>query len=142
MMEWMAAAPSQPVASAADDETVLIVDDDASVLDALGELLESEGYAVVTALNGREALERLRGGLRPCVILLDLMMPVMDGWDFRQEQVKDRDLKDIPIVIVTAAGFSEASMKAQFGDIQLVPKPPVEEHLLEAIRRRRDEPLH
>jgi CheY-like chemotaxis protein len=79
---------------------------------------------VATATDGRDALEQLRGGLRPCVILLDLMMSGMDGWDFRHEQMKDDDLKDIPVVVITAAGFSEASVRAQFGDIEFVPKPP------------------
>lgn len=123
-------------------ETVLIIDDDRAVLNALGELLESEGYAVATALDGVDALNQLRAGLRPCVILLDLMMPRMDGWDFRHEQLKDPYLKDLPIVIITAAGFSEASVKAQFGDIEFVPKPPPEKGLLDAIRRSCGEPIH
>lgn len=126
----------------AEPETVLIVDDDRAVLNGLGELLESEGYAVATAMDGVDALKQLRAGLRPCVILLDLMMPRMDGWDFRHEQLKDPDLKDLPVVVITAAGFSEASVKAQFGDIELVSKPPPEKGLLDAIRRSCGEPLH
>jgi CheY-like chemotaxis protein len=116
--------------------TVLIVDDDQAILDGLGELLENEGYRVATATDGRDALQQLRSGLRPCVILLDLMMPGMDGWDFRHEQMKDDDLRDIPVVVITAAGFSEASVKAQFGDIEFVPKPPTGQALLDAVRRR------
>jgi CheY-like chemotaxis protein len=121
---------------------ILVVDDDLAVLNALTELLESEGYKVATAIDGLEALGQLRGGLRPCVIVLDLMMPVMDGWDFRHEQMKDQALRDIPVVVITATGFSETSVKAQFGDIEFVAKPPHIRGLLDAIRRRSGEPLH
>ncbi len=121
---------------ALDAATVLIVDDDVSLLEALADLLELEGYRVATATDGRAALDQLRSGLLPCAILLDLMMPGMDGWDFRQEQLKDNALKAIPLVVVTAAGFSEASIRAQFGDIEFVPKPAPEGALLAAIRRR------
>ena len=122
-------------------ETVLIVDDDRAVLSGLSELLESEGYAVATAMDGLDALGQLRGGLRPSVILLDLMMPRMDGWDFRYEQLEDDDLRDIPVVVITAAGFSETSVKTQFGDIEFVSKPPSEQRLLDAIRRHCGAPL-
>src|SRR4051812_35441721 len=85
---------------------VLIVDDDAGFRGALRERLETEGYSVIEAVNGLAALRRLRGGLRPSVIVFDLMMPEMDGWDFRFWQLRDPDLRDIPVVLVTAAGFS------------------------------------
>lgn len=123
-------------------ETVLIVDDDRAVLNALSELLESEGYAVAKAIDGADALTQLRAGLRPCVIVLDLMMPRMDGWDFRHAQLNDPLLKDLPVIVITAAGFSEASVKTQFGDIELVHKPPPERELLDAIKRRCGEPIH
>jgi len=121
---------------------ILVVDDDRAVLNALTELLESEGYKVTTAIDGLDALDQLRGGLRPCAIVLDLMMPVMDGWDFRHEQMKDQALRDIPVVVITATGFSETSLKAQFGDIEFVAKPPHIRGLLDAIRRRSGEPIH
>ncbi len=121
---------------ALDPLTVLVVDDEQTVLDGLGELLESEGYKVATATDGQDALDQLRTGLRPCAILLDLMMPGMDGWDFRHEQALDPDLSDIPVVIITAVGFSETSVKAQFGDIEFVPKPVPVDALLAAVRRR------
>ena len=116
-------------------DTVLVVDDDLSVRTALKELFETEGYAVALAANGRAALNHLRGGLRPCVILLDLMMPVMDGWDFRAEQLADPELKDLPVFILTAVGFSAATVRAQFGSIPFVPKPPAHEGLLEMVGR-------
>ena len=117
--------------------TVLIVDDDLPVRTALKELFETEGYAVALAANGRAALNHLRKGLRPSVILLDLMMPVMDGWDFRNEQLADPALKDIPVVILTAAGFSAETVRAQFGDIPFVPKPPPHTGLLDVVKRLR-----
>ena len=116
-------------------DTVLIIDDDLPVRTALKELFETEGYAVALAANGRAALNHLRKGLRPCAILLDLMMPVMDGWDFRNEQLADPDLKDIPVVILTAAGFSAGTVRAQFGDIPFVPKPPPHTGLLDVVKR-------
>lgn len=86
----------------ATDCCVFIVDDDFNIRDAFREILEDEGYRVASASNGRVALEQLRGGHRPCVILLDLMMPVMDGWQFRAEQQRDPKLAEIPVVVVSA----------------------------------------
>jgi len=116
------------------NNSVLIVDDDSDVRTALKELFETEGYNVVLAANGRAALNRLREGLRPRVVLLDLMMPVMDGWDFRTHQQQDPALKDIPVFILTAAGFSDATIHAQFGQIPFVPKPPPHDLLLELVK--------
>jgi CheY-like chemotaxis protein len=70
----------------------------------LGRFLELEGFQVELAANGRQALDRLTAGMHPCVILLDLMMPVMDGWQFRREQIRDRELAGIPVIVVSAAG--------------------------------------
>ena len=116
-------------------DTVLIIDDDLPVRTALKELFETEGYAVALAANGRAALNHLHKGLRPSVIPLDLMMPVMDGWDFRNAQLADPDFKDIPVVILTAAGFSAETVRAQFGDVPFVPKPPPHTGLLDTIKR-------
>jgi CheY-like chemotaxis protein len=84
--------------------TVLIVEDDLDTREMLGRFLELEGFKVETAENGKRALERLGSGVGACVILLDLMMPVMDGWQFRQEQIRDSALADIPVIVVSAAG--------------------------------------
>jgi CheY-like chemotaxis protein len=82
---------------------VLVVDDDAAIREALEAVLEDEGYVVRGAANGREALALLRTGVRPpAVILLDLMMPVMSGWDFRAEQQGDPALASIPVVVLSA----------------------------------------
>jgi CheY-like chemotaxis protein len=84
--------------------TVLIVEDDLDTREMLGRFLELEGFNVETAENGKRALERLGSGVGACVILLDLMMPVMDGWQFRQEQIRNSALADIPVIVVSAAG--------------------------------------
>ena len=83
--------------------TVLIVEDDLDTREMLGRFLELEGYTVETAENGKRALERLGSGVGACVILLDLMMPVVDGWQFRQEQISDATLAAIPVIVVSAA---------------------------------------
>ena len=84
--------------------TVFIIEDDLDTREMLGRFLQLEGYQVESAENGKLALERLGSGVRACVILLDLMMPVMDGWQFRQEQVRNAALADIPVIVVSAAG--------------------------------------
>jgi CheY-like chemotaxis protein len=84
--------------------TVFVVEDDVDTRDMLGRFLELEGYRVEVASNGRHALDRLASGVTPCVIVLDLMMPVMDGWQFRQAQTADRELSRIPVIVVSAAG--------------------------------------
>ena len=116
-------------------EAILIVDDDNDVRCALAEMLEEEGFAVEGAPNGRAALARLRSGtVHPAVILLDLMMPGMDGWDFRSEQMRDPQLAQVPVVIVSAAGFSRESIRTQFRPAAYVEKPIERSELLEVIR--------
>ncbi len=83
---------------------VMVVDDNEDIRMALEELLESEGYAVACAENGADALAQLRdGAVRPCIILLDYHMPVMDGLAFRREQRDDRELGDIPVIMYSGA---------------------------------------
>jgi len=113
---------------------VLVIDDDYAVLDAIKEVLEDEGYEVSLAANGLEGLKELRRGNRPCVILLDLMMPVMNGWEFRQEQLQDQSFAAIPTIIVTAhtrADESSRELEAS-GCLQ---KPAQPEQLLAAVGR-------
>ena len=84
--------------------TVMIVEDDRDTREMLERFLELEGFGVRTAPNGQMALASLRAQDPPCVILLDLMMPVMNGWQFREAQRRDAALSLIPVVVVTAAG--------------------------------------
>jgi CheY-like chemotaxis protein len=84
---------------------VLLVEDDVDVREAVTDTLEDAGYQVMTARHGQEALDLLRTrDPRPCLILLDLMMPVMDGWQFRELQSKDPALAEIPVVALSAHG--------------------------------------
>ena len=83
---------------------ILLVDDDLPSREALSELLQLAGHRVVSAENGKVALERLRKNDGYCVILLDVMMPVMDGFEFRHRQLQDERLASIPVIVVTADG--------------------------------------
>lgn len=83
--------------------TILIVEDDPGIADALKQLLEMSGYSAVIASNGREALSLLeRHVVDPQLILLDLMMPVLDGWGFMEARRKIPALQAIPVVIISA----------------------------------------
>jgi CheY-like chemotaxis protein len=84
------------------ERRVLVVDDDRSIQGFLAEALADEGYEVRTAANGREAVAILRGW-RPDLILLDLMMPEMDGWAFRAEQRTMPNAADVPVIVLSAA---------------------------------------
>jgi CheY-like chemotaxis protein len=112
--------------------TVFVVEDDADTRDMLKRFLELEGFHVELAANGRQALERLHEGVHPCVIVLDLMMPVMDGWQFREEQIRDQALSGIPVIVVSAAG--RMRMSDIEADEHLV-KPVDLDQLLERVQR-------
>jgi CheY-like chemotaxis protein len=81
---------------------IVVVDDDDGVRDVLAEVIRTHGHEVVAAANGREALDQLRGAGAD-LILLDLMMPVMNGWEFRRVQLDDRELARIPVVLISGA---------------------------------------
>lgn len=82
---------------------ILVVEDDNAIRQIIAELLEEEGYRVECAVNGADALARLEASEAPALILLDLTMPVMDGWSFRETQRRDPRLALIPTVVVTAS---------------------------------------
>jgi CheY-like chemotaxis protein len=87
---------------------LLLVEDDRDILEVLRDLLESEGYHVDCAQNGMQALELLsKLAVLPGLILLDLMMPVMDGFEFRQKQKEDPRFSKIPLIVMSADGQSE-----------------------------------
>ena len=113
---------------------VLLIDDDPLVREAVEALLHIEGYRVVTAAEGQEALDRLRDGFEPCVIVLDLMMPVKDGWQFRAEQVQDPHLASIPVIVCSAVD-TLGPKAAALGIAAHVQKPIGVDSLLEMIGR-------
>jgi CheY-like chemotaxis protein len=120
--------------ASADKDLVMIVEDDADTLDALNALLTQFGFDTLLAQNGREALEKLRAAARlPCVIILDLLMPEMDGWQFRTEQQADPALRAIPVVIVTADVRGGSRAKAA-GAVAFIPKPVDIEKLMGSVR--------
>jgi CheY-like chemotaxis protein len=83
---------------------ILVVDDDVDCREMLAELLSNEGYVIEIAANGRQALEQLNHS-RPALIILDLMMPVMSGWEFRARQKNDPRLESLPVVVMSASGL-------------------------------------
>ncbi|HZR80288.1 MAG TPA: response regulator [Candidatus Binatia bacterium] len=85
-----------------DPRPVLIVEDNEDQRDFIGIVLRRAGYLVAYAMDGRDAFNRLESGLRPCLIVLDLAMPRMDGFEFRTRQLADARFRDIPVVIVSA----------------------------------------
>jgi CheY-like chemotaxis protein len=89
--------------------TILVVDDDAAVVRPLARFFQLEGFTTVTAANGLEALAYLRGGGDASVIVLDLRMPVMDGWAFRREQLRDPAIAKIPVVVLSGADQDRVS---------------------------------
>lgn len=116
-------------------KTVAIIEDDIGIRDSIAEVLQDEGYRVVAADHGRDALDRLeREPAVPCVILLDLMMPVMDGWAFREAQKRHPVLAPVPVIIMTAD--SKAKDKADaLGAQAHMGKPLDLEQLLHAIQQ-------
>jgi CheY-like chemotaxis protein len=113
--------------------SVLIVEDDAATRDALSIILEDEGFRVRTAANGREAIDLLHSSYRPKVILLDLMMPVMDGWQFRAAQKLTPSLESIPVVVLSADGNIRQKASA-IGAACYLQKPVEINDLLEALQ--------
>lgn len=99
----------------APSKTVLIVDDDQEFREALVEIVSREGFQVETATSGMQALDKLRWGLKPCVVLLDMQMAVMTGWDFRAEQERDPALAAVPVIAMTA-GYWKARDVGDYAD--------------------------
>jgi CheY-like chemotaxis protein len=119
---------------------VLVVEDDADIRQALLEVLQDHAYDAVSAGNGQEALARLQStATRPCLILLDVMMPVMDGWTFRTAQASDPELRSIPVVVLTA--HASAPQVAEAMDVAGYLRKPVKlDTLLATVHRFCDHP--
>ena len=101
---------------------ILLVEDDPDSRACMRSLLEQEGYVVHTAADGAEALRRLRSGLRPGLIVLDLMMPGMDGFQFRKAQLADPKLSAIPVVVYSGHHDAKANA-AQLEPTAYIQKP-------------------
>jgi CheY-like chemotaxis protein len=114
--------------------TVLLVEDDHDVRETIAEILIDEGYQVVTAADGAEALDHLRRGLAPAVIVLDLMMPGMDGFQFRAIQRADPAISGVPIIVLTA----DRHVEQKIGEMEIAEylrKPTRLADLLAVIKR-------
>jgi CheY-like chemotaxis protein len=111
---------------------VLVVDDDPDGLAVVSLILKLEGHSVLTAAGGAEGLDVARRE-HPCVILLDLMMPVMDGHAFRAAQLADPAIADIPVLVLSAHADAEV-IAIQLGAEGCVPKPVHIDRLLDGIR--------
>jgi CheY-like chemotaxis protein len=109
---------------------VLVVEDDADFRDALVSALEHAGYEVIAAVNGAAALQLLQWRIVPSVVLLDLMMPVMDGRTFRQHQLADPALASIPVIVLSAD--TQAADLATSPGVHAVLRKPVD---IEALLR-------
>src|SRR5258706_7357962 len=115
---------------------IMLVEDDDEIREALTDVLEQQGYEVEGARNGREALDILRDHPHeaPRLILLDLMMPVMDGWQFRHAQLEDPQIARIPVVVLSAM----ANLRSRGADLhaaECLAKPVDVDYLLEAVSR-------
>jgi len=118
--------------SAAPGDTVLVVDDDAVLRDALREALAGEGFRAGCVDNGREAIDVLRAGARPSVILLDLHTPEMDGLEFRRLQRSDPAIADIPVIVLTG-DLDRESEARRLGVAFYLTKPMPSPQLVEVV---------
>jgi CheY-like chemotaxis protein len=112
---------------------VFVVEDDEMIREAIGMLLEMEGYEVHTAGNGQEAMDLLlRASDPPCLILLDLMMPVMDGVEFRQRQLQNPDIAHVPVVVVS--GRADVGILSPLAIAKIIPKPFTAEAIIGVVQ--------
>jgi CheY-like chemotaxis protein len=117
-------------AEGTDPAKLLIVEDDEGARAALGDILDLEGYDVTLSANGKEALECLRSAPLPDLIILDLQMPVMNGWQFRREQYKVARFAAVPVIVITA--FQSTG---DVGAAEVVHKPIDIQRLLALVRQ-------
>ena len=110
---------------------VLVVDDDAASREGLITILRVEGYPATGAADGEEALE-VAQAVHPCLILLDLMMPVIDGFQFRTAQLQNPELANTPVVLISALD-DEAQIARRIGPMNELPKPIDVDKLLAVV---------
>jgi CheY-like chemotaxis protein len=114
---------------------VMIVEDDDDIRADLSAILRVKGFPVEEAANGRDAMARLRAGSRPCLIVLDLMMPLMNGWELRSAMRADEELRAIPVVVVSGAGRIDDKEIATLAPAAVLIKPFELSQLLELVSR-------
>ena len=117
------------------ERVVMIIDDDDDIVDTVRMILQRQGWEVASAPEGAAALEQLRGGLRPELILLDLMMPGLNGWQFTELLRADPALGNPPIVVLSGAG-DVAAKAASVGAVAHLRKPFELSELVEVVRTR------
>ena len=116
-------------------ETILVVDDDSLVRESISLFLDAKGYSVLEAENGQEALEVLKTAPRfPCLVMLDLLMPILDGQQFLTQRGQDPVLRDIPVIVVSGNDKSDLPLE---GVAAYLKKPINPDHLIEIIDRHR-----
>ena len=115
-------------------KSVLVVEDDLDIRESLEQILEIEGYQPLLAENGQAAVEILEHGARPCLILLDLMMPVMNGWEFLEQSRKDSHINEIPIVLISGQVVARETA-ALWGLAGYVEKPIKIDSLIQTVKK-------
>jgi CheY-like chemotaxis protein len=111
---------------------VLVIEDDEGLREMMAQLLTLEGFQTATVANGQEALAYLHASSKPEVILLDLMMPVMDGWEFRRHQQADPALAGVPVIVLSALDQARA---ADVAATAFLKKPLDFDRLLDLVRQ-------
>jgi CheY-like chemotaxis protein len=122
------------MASQRSTTAVLVVDDDEDIRETLAQVLMDEGFTVASAENGQDALDYLEGHEAPCVIVLDLMMPVMTGAEFRAKQLAEPRFASIPVIVLSAAdrgGAIANTLRAS----AFIAKPPSMDLIVETVAR-------
>ncbi len=114
---------------------VLVVEDDEDIRTDLTAILRVKGFVVEEAANGKEALARLRAGERPCLIVLDLMMPVMNGWELRAAMRADAELARLPVVVVSGKGRIPPDEEQTLAPAAVLVKPFELSELLDLVAR-------
>jgi len=126
--------------SGAASPSVLVVDDDRNTRDLICSVLADKGYVTAAVCNGKEALSYLRSSARhPRLILLDLMMPEMTGWEFRKAQKEDPAISEIPVAIITGLDKMEGQGR-DLGAVDVLTKPSRVEALLSLVSRFCEQP--
>ncbi|HZI09579.1 MAG TPA: response regulator [Myxococcus sp.] len=116
---------------ATSQRSILVVEDDPDIREALSELLGFEGYEVITASNGQEGLDALATMRQPCLVLLDLMMPVLTGYEFLERLRVTGTISLVPVLVLTASHVTETPA----GAVGLLRKPVEMNHLLSTVAR-------